>query len=1117
MKDQIKLLCLLLVIVLVSSTCLPYLGSIFGDTEDDDYVDSTYENAIDYGTTSPSAIDIVLEVESTSPPAIDIVPEDESTNPPVIDIVPEDESTNPPAIDIVPEDESTSPPAIADTPPPPPPMPMGSISGFVWLDDTDDKQPIADFSVYLYKPEDLTQAIDETTTDITGMYVFENLEPGLYVVGLGEADGYTLPVEITEENKFALIIVDEENCEESCEESCEETNVPTVNDFGDYDPTVAYTEIIFLFQSQVIGDINAVLQPVLPGPQFPPPPPPPMPVGSISGFVLFEYADGNLPVADYTVYLYNPEDLTEILAETTTDTTGAYTFDNLAPGEYVLAVVSQVISDFRYQLPIEVTEENMFAPDPDNETMAFTETIVVAGGEHVADINAVLQRFMNFRNTSVTIDGEVFVVDRFVRTWQELSLAISASNVSVIALRNNITLTTQTLSIGGTRNVTIISDMNEPGAPFTLIQDNIQRHFSVTGSLRLVNVHLTSSLLTTNTNNRGGILVMGNLTLSNGTTISNCRQTNRGAGILVAGGARLTMDGGEIFDNTVSMNIGTNQHGGAGVFLETSAIFTMNGGSIHSNTIESTFNAWHGGAGVGIHNGSQFIMNGGSIHSNTSSHQGGGVFVGPQATFTMFGGSITDNVANSQTRGGGGIAVLGGRFITANPTDAEGNVIVTPKIISNNHTRGMGGAILVYRNDTLGGNVTGSFGSVTLVDGVIMESNTATLDGGAIALRVRATLSMDGGTILRNITAGDGGGISMDNDPLTAIDLRGGTVSDNIANNGGALFVPHGNLGRVDIAPAVVFTRNHARNGSRINDNLANQHRTRINPGTVTLNWNPVFNHAFTNFDINVTDEAITVFYQVTLETRGETGNVTATEVISGRVINSGEYVVAGTQVRFTATPGPGNQLEKWEVGTSANEGGPFDLIAGEPSPYFDKAINTHTHVIGYFNEAPRITDVTISKTIAGDLANMTQTFEFTVYVTDSSHAEFQYESSTIPGGVLVFDEEGKATFTLGHGQEITIKDVPVDAMIRIVETTHHHYIASFKDSAEDHYEREPDTGFRLVGEAPRTFDFLNTIDLPPPVGVDMGTHGPAAIMLFAIPLILLGLFTVELRRRRAI
>ena len=125
-----------------------------------------------------------------------------------------------------------------------------SISGFFWADgngdlETDwdglhngDEQPLPDYPVKIYNAEDLSTAIAITWTDIDGKYIFENLEPGSYVLGItGESAGgfdFLPPVFITSENKFAI-----------------DWSIPGIP---------AYTEVIGLEDGQAVQDINAGLR-----------------------------------------------------------------------------------------------------------------------------------------------------------------------------------------------------------------------------------------------------------------------------------------------------------------------------------------------------------------------------------------------------------------------------------------------------------------------------------------------------------------------------------------------------------------------------------------------------------------------------------------------------------------------------------------------------------------------------------------------------------------------------------------------------------------------------------------------------------------------------------------
>ena len=144
------------------------------------------------------------------------------------------------------------------------------------------------------------------------------------------------------------------------------------------------------------------------------------------------------------------------------------------------------------------------------------------------------------------------------------------------------------------------------------------------------------------------------------------------------------------------------------------------------------------------------------------------------------------------------------------------------------------------------------------------------------------------------------------------------------------------------------------------------------------------------------------------------------------------------------------------------------------------------------------IGSVTISKVVTGHFINKSKDFEFTVYFTDSrgnklsQGTQFTYTGKTVPnmgaiapaGGTLTLDGDGKATFTLKHGQAITILNVPGDAKIKIVETTYNNFRPSFIDSSGA-IEQTNDTNFRVVGACEHTFEFFNgQITDPIPTGI---------------------------------
>jgi len=87
-----------------------------------------------------------------------------------------------------------------------------SISGVLWIDANEDgtydngEQPLADYPVNLYVESDTENVVQTATTDADGKYLFEDIEPGRYVVGVkAEENGteYLLPlVGVQNDNKF---------------------------------------------------------------------------------------------------------------------------------------------------------------------------------------------------------------------------------------------------------------------------------------------------------------------------------------------------------------------------------------------------------------------------------------------------------------------------------------------------------------------------------------------------------------------------------------------------------------------------------------------------------------------------------------------------------------------------------------------------------------------------------------------------------------------------------------------------------------------------------------------------------------------------------------------------
>ncbi|MCL2165114.1 MAG: hypothetical protein FWH55_12175, partial [Oscillospiraceae bacterium] len=264
------------------------------------------------------------------------------------------------------------------------PVASGAICGFLWADgdgslptDWDgmyngDERPLAGYPVYLFAADNLAEPLSATKTGIGGTYVFDNLYPGAYIVGLFSSGvngkEYILPLVITGDNKFEIN--------------------------WDSEPLMAHSEILALEEGQTAENIDA-------GMRLPLGYAPMALDGGISGFIWAD-GDGTLPtdwdglyngdeapISGYTVLLYAAGDLTTVITSTQTRIDGTYIFEGLEPGSYVVGLTADIVNGQEYLLPLEVTTENKFTVDWDIYPLtAYSYVIELTDGQTVGDVNA---------------------------------------------------------------------------------------------------------------------------------------------------------------------------------------------------------------------------------------------------------------------------------------------------------------------------------------------------------------------------------------------------------------------------------------------------------------------------------------------------------------------------------------------------------------------------------------------------------------------------------------------------------------------------------------------------------------------------------------------------------
>ena len=203
--------------------------------------------------------------------------------------------------------------------------------------------------------------------------------------------------------------------------------------------------------------------------------------------------------------------------------------------------------------------------------------------------------------------------------------------------------------------------------------------------------------------------------------------------------------------------------------------------------------------------GNTFNMYGGKIIGNTEhafvkdgqikGGNGGGVYV-LRSTFNMYGGEISGNEAvklteNGKTAGGRGGAVY---------AELGSKVNLLGGTIQNNYATGDGGGVYVINPNTVltldGAQVNGnqadnSAGAILVAtrahlefkSGQVMNNQTAK-SGGGLYISTNTTMNMTGGIISGNRSVKAGGGIALYRSQAT---LNGGTITENIASDGGAI------------------------------------------------------------------------------------------------------------------------------------------------------------------------------------------------------------------------------------------------------------------------------------------------------------------------------------------
>ena len=522
----------------------------------------------------------------------------------------------------------------------------------------------------------------------------------------------------------------------------------------------------------------------------------------------------------------------------------------------------------------------------------------------------------------------------------------------------------------------------------------------------------------------------GTIVLQSGAILENNKVAQFGSGILANNGVKITMENGAVIRN----NTNSNYELGGGILLGNGSTFTMNGGEISGNTA-------NGGGGVAII-GSTMVMNGGTISNNSTyktSGQGsygagvyvadyanasGGdtLFVARPASFEMNGGKITGNKALDY---GGGVVTFPQQSkkitITINNGEISGNKV----------TKGSGGAVAAF------------FGVTELnIKGGTLTGNSAQQFGGGVFLYGTTNVTISGGTISENKALRGGGGVCLREG--SAVKQTGGSIENNVAKVGGGIY-------------SGIYTMT----GGVIKDNN--------NSLTEAARLSTLGDGVFVGTAFNLGNDA-------EISTNNDV-YLTAGDSISkeGRYINVISPYTGASTAKPIQIHSEDRTVENTEIGTqlvcyTTDAGGETAAAKADADGIFVPSWKMPEGLVIGQSKAAGKTDwmtyvpnrhgnLSVTKTVAGNAGDTSKAFNFTVTLKDTSvNGMF---------GDMTFTD-GKATFSLKHGESKTAKDLPAGITYTVTEA----------EADQDGYTTTAtNASGRIVKDATVTAAFTNTKD----------------------------------------
>ena len=525
--------------------------------------------------------------------------------------------------------------------------------------------------------------------------------------------------------------------------------------------------------------------------------------------------------------------------------------------------------------------------------------------------------------------------------------------------------------------------------------------------------------------------------------------------IKAANGGTIVLNSGAILQNNKAMQFGS------GILANNRVNITMEDGAIIRNNTNRNYEL---GGGILIGNGSTFTMNGGEISGNTANGGGGVAIIG--STMVMNNGTISNNSTyktSGQGSYGAGVYVAdyanssgGDTLFTATPASFEMN----GGKITGNKALDYGGGILTFPQQ--GQQIT-----ININNGNISGNQVTEGSGGAVAAFFGVTeLNVKGGTLSGNSAQNYGGGVFLYD--TTNVTISGGTISENKASQGGGVYLWPTSAAK--------------QTGGSIENNVANAGGG-VCGGTYTMTGGVIKdnNNSLTETErLAAKGDGVYVGTAFKLGSDAEISTNNDVYLVKGSsVAKEGRYINVISPYTGASNAKPiqihseDRTVEDTEIGTqlvryTTDAGGEVAAAKADTDGIFVPSWKVQEGlVIGQSKAAGKTDwmtyvpnrhgDLTVTKTVAGNAGDTSKAFNFTVTLGDTGiNGTF---------GEMTFTD-GAATFALKHGESKTAKDLPAGITYTVTEA----------EADQDGYTTTAaNASSRIVKDATVTAAFTNT------------------------------------------